>query len=57
MFLGKDNFVTKHQGKDGSRRTKRGEPICRFCFVLFCFFFGGGRGRGVAFVVALELFC
>ena len=47
MFLGKDNFVTKHQGKEGSKRTKRGGPICRFCFVLFCFFLAGGGGGGL----------
>ena len=49
MFVGKDNFVRKHQGKDGSKRSKRGGPICRFlflfCFVLFfVFFFSGGGG-------------
>ena len=37
MFLGKDNFVRKHQGENGFRRSKRGGPNCRsflFVFVL-----------------------
>ena len=43
--LGKDDFVRKHHGKDGLRRSKRGGLICRsflFVFVVavvrFCLF-------------------
>ena len=55
MFLGKDNFVTKHQGKEGSKRTKRGGPICRVCFVLVCFFWRG-EGEGGCFCCCSRAF-
>ena len=35
MFLGKDNFVRKHQGKEGFRRSKRGGPTCRSLLFVF----------------------
>lgn len=56
MFVGKDNFVRKHQGKDGSRRSKRGGSICRFLFLfcfVFCVFFSGGGGGFVGLFVCL----
>ena len=53
MFVGKDNSVRNHQGKDGSRRSKRGGPICRFLFWFVLFFFVRGRGGGGVFLFLL----